>query len=92
MYRLSPHSTSDNDLAYRTKEEVDENWKKDGVAGFRNYLIGLGLWSDEQEQDLIAECNLELKAAIEYADNAPFPKPEDTLLHVYSDSDLKGGA
>lgn len=92
MYRLSPHSTSDNDLAYRTKEEVDENWKKDGVAGFRNYLIGLGLWSDEQEQDLAAECNLELKAAIEYADNAPFPKPEDTLLHVYSDSDLKGGA
>ncbi len=55
-------------------------------------MIGLGLWSDEQEQDLIAECNLELKAAIEYADNAPFPKPEDTLLHVYSDSDLKGGA
>lgn len=92
MYRLSPHSTSDNDLAYRTKEEVDENWKKDGVAGFRNYLTGLGLWSDEQEQDLIAECNLELKAAIEYADNAPFPKPEDTLLYVYSDSDLKGGA
>ncbi|UQZ32510.1 2-oxoisovalerate dehydrogenase [Paenibacillus sp. PK3_47] len=92
MYRLSPHSTSDNDLAYRTKEEVDENWAKDGVAAFRKYLTGLGLWSDEQERDLAASINLELKEAIEYAENAPFPKPEDTLLHVYSDPGLEGGA
>lgn len=90
MYRLSPHSTSDNDLAYRTKEEVEENWKKDGVAQFRSYLTGLGLWDDQQEQDFAAQCSLELKAAIEYADSAPFPKPEDTLLHVYDES--KGGA
>ncbi|MNW64770.1 2-oxoisovalerate dehydrogenase subunit alpha [compost metagenome] len=92
MYRLSPHSTSDNDLAYRTKEEVDENWEKDGIPAFRSYLTGLGLWSDEQENDLAAEYNLELKEAIAYAENAPFPKPEDTLLHVYDDSGLKGGA
>lgn len=87
MYRLSPHSTSDNDLAYRTKEEVEENWKKDGVARFREYLTGLGLWDEAKERDLAAQFNLELKDAIEYADNAPFPKPEDTLLHVYSDSE-----
>jgi 2-oxoisovalerate dehydrogenase E1 component alpha subunit len=71
---------------------VDANWAKDGIAAFRSYLTELGLWSDEQESDLAAEYNLELKAAIEYAENAPFPKPEDTLLHVYSESDLKGGA
>lgn len=91
MYRLSPHSTSDNDLAYRTKEEVEENWKKDGIARFRDYLTALGLWDEDKERDLAAECNLELKEAIEYADNAPFPKPEDTLLHVYSDSAAEGG-
>ncbi|MNB71685.1 2-oxoisovalerate dehydrogenase subunit alpha [compost metagenome] len=87
MYRLSPHSTSDNDLAYRTKEEVEENWKKDGVAAFRQYLTSLGLWDEDKERDLASQINLELKDAIEYADNAPFPKPEDTLLHVYSESE-----
>ncbi|AIQ64729.1 2-oxoisovalerate dehydrogenase [Paenibacillus stellifer] len=87
MYRLSPHSTSDNDLAYRTKEEVEENWKKDGVATFRQYLTALGLWDEDKERDLASQINLELKDAIEYADNAPFPKPEDTLLHVYSESE-----
>ncbi|MNV46985.1 2-oxoisovalerate dehydrogenase subunit alpha [compost metagenome] len=87
MYRLSPHSTSDNDLAYRTKEEVEENWKKDGVAAFRQYLTSLGLWDEDKERDLASQINLELKDAIEYADNALFPKPEDTLLHVYSESE-----
>ncbi|WP_054957191.1 thiamine pyrophosphate-dependent dehydrogenase E1 component subunit alpha [Paenibacillus dakarensis] len=87
MYRLSPHSTSDNDLAYRTKEEVEENWKKDGVARFRQYLTGLGLWDENKEQDLVAQVNLEIKEATEYADRAPFPKPEDTLRHVYAENE-----
>ncbi|MEJ3718876.1 thiamine pyrophosphate-dependent dehydrogenase E1 component subunit alpha [Paenibacillus polymyxa] len=90
MYRLSPHSTSDNDLAYRTKEEVDENWAKDGVARMKNYLIECGIWDEAKDADLSAELLLEVKEAIEYADNAPFPKPEDTLLHVYADSDGEG--
>ncbi|MBE0335964.1 thiamine pyrophosphate-dependent dehydrogenase E1 component subunit alpha [Paenibacillus sp. 23TSA30-6] len=90
MYRLSPHSTSDNDLAYRTKEEVDENWAKDGVARMKNYLLECGIWDEAKDADLSAELLLEVKEAIEYADNAPFPKPEDTLLHVYADSDGEG--
>lgn len=90
MYRLSPHSTSDNDLAYRTKEEVDENWAKDGVARMKNYLIECGIWDEAKDADLAAELLLEVKEAIEYADHAPFPKPEDTLLHVYADSDGEG--
>lgn len=33
---------------------------------------------------------LEMKEATEYADNAPYPKPEDTLTHVYADSEEGG--
>ncbi|WP_160033670.1 thiamine pyrophosphate-dependent dehydrogenase E1 component subunit alpha [Paenibacillus sp. An7] len=90
MYRLSPHSTSDNDLAYRTKEEVEENWKKDGLAKMKQYLIDCGLWDEERDADLAAQLSMELKEATEYADNAPFPKPEDTLLHVYADDESGG--
>ncbi|OPA81363.1 2-oxoisovalerate dehydrogenase [Paenibacillus selenitireducens] len=90
MYRLSPHSTSDNDMAYRTKEEVEENRKKDGVLKFKNYLIEHGIWTEEQEAELVAELTKEMKEATEYGDNAPFPKPEDTLLHVYAgDGEVK---
>ncbi|MBA9088566.1 2-oxoisovalerate dehydrogenase E1 component alpha subunit [Fontibacillus solani] len=84
MYRLSPHSTSDNDLAYRTKEEVDENWKKDGIPKMKQYLLDHDLWSEEQEESLLREIQQQLKEAIMSAEQAPFPKPEDTLLHVYA--------
>lgn len=85
MYRLSPHSTSDNDLAYRTKEEVDENWKKDGLVRFKQYLISCGIWDEAKDADLGDQLALEIKEATDSADIAPFPKPEDIFLHVYAE-------
>lgn len=90
MYRLSPHSTSDNDLAYRTKEEVDENRAKDGIPKYKQYLIDAGIWSEEQDVQLNAEIRTIMDDATSYADKAPFPTPESTLLHVY-DGDSEGG-
>lgn len=87
MYRLSPHSTSDNDLQYRTQEEVDANRAKDGLPRYKQYLIDCGIWSEEHDQALHLQFTQELKEATEYGDNAPFPKPEDTLLHVYAQSE-----
>ncbi|AEI41255.1 thiamine pyrophosphate-dependent dehydrogenase E1 component subunit alpha [Paenibacillus mucilaginosus] len=85
MYRIPPHSTSDNDLLYRTKEEVEENRAKDGLPVFRQYLTGAGLWSDEQEAELAESIKAELNEATQYAEQAPFPLPEDTLRHVYAE-------
>lgn len=84
LYRLSPHSTSDNDLAYRTKEEVDENWKKDSLPRYKKYLMDCGIWSEEQDEELSKEYVQMMKEATEYADNAPYPRAEDTLLHVFA--------
>lgn len=90
MYRLSPHSTSDNDLAYRTKEEVEENRAKDGIPKYKQYLIDAGIWSEEQDVQLNADLKVIIDDATSYGDKAPFPTPESTLLHVY-DGDSEGG-
>jgi len=90
MYRLSPHSTSDNDLAYRTKEEVDENRAKDGIPKYKQYLIDAGIWSEEKDTQLNADIRAIIDDATNYGDKAPFPTPESTLLHVY-DGDSEGG-
>lgn len=87
MYRISPHTTSDDDLAYRTKEEVEHHKQKDGLPRLKNYLMECGIWSEEQEARLEKSVAQEIKEATEYGDKAPFPKPEDTLLHVYADSE-----
>lgn len=85
MYRIPPHSTSDNDLLYRTKEEVEANRSKDGLLVFRQYLIDCGVWSEEREAELAEQIKAELIEATNYAEQAPFPKPEDTLRHVYAE-------
>ncbi len=91
MYRLSPHSTSDNDLAYRTKEEVDFNRDKDGIPRYRQYLTECGLWSDELEAELLLSLRKELDDATAYGDRAPFPTPESVLQHVYYGDAEQGG-
>ncbi|SFF02740.1 2-oxoisovalerate dehydrogenase E1 component alpha subunit [Paenibacillus catalpae] len=85
MYRISPHSTSDNDLAYRTKEEVEENKAKDGIPKYKKYLEECGLWNEELEAELQARIRKMVDEATEYGDNAPFPAPESVLLHVYAE-------
>lgn len=90
MYRLSPHSTSDNDLAYRSKEEVEEHRAKDGLPRYRQYLIDCGLWNEELDRSLDANIRQMLDEATEYADKAPYPSPESIMHHVYA-GDAEGG-
>jgi 2-oxoisovalerate dehydrogenase E1 component alpha subunit len=86
-YRIMPHSTSDDDMAYRTKEEVDANRNKDGIALYKQYLMECGIWNEELDLELQAEHKQLINEATQYADKAPFPNPEDTLLHVYAEGD-----
>lgn len=85
VYRLSPHSTSDDDLAYRTKEEVQHHWKLDGIARLREYLLHHGLLTDEAEAQMINQMKQIIDEATDYAEQAPFPQPEDAFTFVYAE-------
>jgi 2-oxoisovalerate dehydrogenase E1 component alpha subunit len=87
-YRISPHSTSDDDMLYRTKEEVDLHRGKDGTQKFKQYIIDCGIWSEEQDLELQEKQKQMINEATNYADAAPFPKSEDTLLHVYAEGEV----
>jgi 2-oxoisovalerate dehydrogenase E1 component alpha subunit len=87
-YRISPHSTSDDDMLYRTKEEVDLHKGQDGNQKFKQYIIDCGIWSEEQDKELQEKHKQIINEATQYADAAPYPKPEDTLLHVYVEGEV----
>ena len=89
-YRVTPHSTSDNDLVYRTKEEVEHYKALDAIPAFRQYLTDLGLWSDEQEQELQARIRKEIDEATQYGENAPFQSIEDAFRYVYAENTAEG--
>lgn len=86
MYRIMPHTTSDDDMLYRTKEEVEEHRAEDGLPRYRQYLIDCGIWDEEKEQALLSAIQQEVNEATKYAEQAAYPLPEDTMLHVYADN------
>jgi 2-oxoisovalerate dehydrogenase E1 component alpha subunit len=83
LYRISPHSTADDDMVYRSKTEVDLHKQKDGIKQYRQYLFECGLLNEEMERTLNEKIMQEMNEATSYAEQAAYPKPEDTLLHVY---------
>jgi TPP-dependent pyruvate/acetoin dehydrogenase alpha subunit len=81
-YRWYGHSEIDP-AKYRAPEEV-EYWKaKDPIANMERYLSERKLWSDQWKQELVAGFNKEIDEAVEFAENSPYPEPEECLDHVY---------
>lgn len=78
--RLEAHSMSGDDpLRYRTKEDIEENFKKDPLVRMRVFLENKGLWSEDVEASYIAEINEEIDEAVKLADNAPKQKVSDFI-------------
>lgn len=84
-YRLNPHSSDDDDRAYRSREEVEEWRKKDPIQRFRAYLLEKGLLTEADEAALLQQLRHDVDEATDYAENAPYPVPEDALKHVYAE-------
>lgn len=84
-YRLTPHSSDDDDHTYRDQEEVEEARKLDPLISFRAYVLELGAASEEQVLELEKQVAEEVDTATEYAENAPYADPEDALKHVYAE-------
>lgn len=84
-YRLTPHSSDDDDRAYRTREEVEEAKAKDPIYTFTVYLKESGVLTDEIEKQITEEIQKEVDEATEYAENAKYADAESAFLHVYAE-------
>ncbi|MED1558501.1 3-methyl-2-oxobutanoate dehydrogenase subunit alpha [Bacillus paramycoides] len=84
-YRLTAHSSDDDDRVYRDKEEVEEAKKNDSIITFAAYLKEVGVLTEEFEKQMLDEIMHIVNEATEYAENAPYAAPEDALKHVYAE-------
>lgn len=84
-YRLTAHSSDDDDRVYRNKEEVEEAKKNDSIVTFAAYLKEVGVLTEESEKQMLDEIMHIVNEATEYAENAPYAAPEDALKHVYAE-------
>ncbi|WP_285768858.1 thiamine pyrophosphate-dependent dehydrogenase E1 component subunit alpha [Peribacillus sp. SI8-4] len=83
-YRLTPHSSDDDDRSYRTADEVAEAKTKDSIKTFGAYLKDVGILDDESEKQMNDEVMKIVNEATDYAENAPYPKAESAMNHVYA--------
>lgn len=82
-YRWHGHYIGDPET-YKPKEEVEEWKKKDPIPRFRKYLIENKILSEEGTNKIDLEMNEEIDQAVKFADESPFPEPEETLEDVYA--------
>ena len=83
-YRLTPHSSDDDDRSYRTADEVAEAKTKDSIMTFGAYLKEVGIMDDNLEKQMNDEVMKIVNEATDYAENAPYPKAESAMNHVYA--------
>ncbi len=84
-YRLTSHSSDDDQRQYRTEEELEEQKGKDPIVIFSNYLKEVNVLTEELAEEINDKIMQEVNEATDYAENAPYAEPESALLHVYAD-------
>jgi 2-oxoisovalerate dehydrogenase E1 component alpha subunit len=84
-YRLTAHSSDDDDRAYRNREEVEEAKKKDPIYTFAMYLKEAGVLTEELEKQMLDDVMKIVNEATDYAEKAPYADPEYALKHVYAE-------
>ncbi len=90
MYRMTPHSSDDDDRTYRSREEVEEHKKKDPLLVCQKMLEEKGLLTEEKMNELEARAKQMVDDAVQYGEQAPYPEVEEAAYPVYAE-DVRHG-
>lgn len=82
-YRRGGHSRGDANL-YRDKKEEKEWLARDPIHIAQDKLLKLGILTKKQIEKIDKEVEAEIEEAIKFADESPFPTPEETFENVWT--------
>lgn len=85
MYRLTPHSSDDDDRSYRTREEVAEHKKEDPIILAKQTLIDERIITQEEYEEMEEKAKAEVDQAVKAANEAPYPEGEAAATPVYAE-------
>ncbi|MBI4441303.1 pyruvate dehydrogenase (acetyl-transferring) E1 component subunit alpha [Candidatus Woesearchaeota archaeon] len=84
-YRMDDHTTADASARYRDQKEVDAWAKKDPIDRLRKYMEKKKLWSKKDEEKLLADCTMQIEAAVAEAEKIPPPDPMEMFTSMYAE-------
>jgi pyruvate dehydrogenase E1 component alpha subunit len=82
-YRFRGHFEGDSGT-YRPKEEIDRWMQKDPISNYKAKLLETKVLTEKQAEDIDKEALAEMEAAMQFANDSPFPELEETLENVYT--------
>ena len=85
VVRLDSHSSSDDQMKYRSEEEVAKARQRDPILQTENYLLEHRILSQADIEKLRSEIQAEVNKAAEEADAAPQPEAGHITTKIYSD-------
>lgn len=82
-YRFRGHFEGDAG-SYRPKEEIEEWSKRDPLKIFKEKLLEMKVLTEKQADKIDQETLAEMDQAVKFAQESPFPEPEEALENVYA--------
>ncbi|TET67628.1 MAG: thiamine pyrophosphate-dependent dehydrogenase E1 component subunit alpha [Dehalococcoidia bacterium] len=82
-YRFRGHFEGDSGT-YRPKEEIEEWLKRDPLKSFKEKLLEMKLLTEKKADEIDQEMLAEIDQAVKFAQESPFPEPEETLENVFA--------
>ena len=87
-YRYRGHSVADPDSTYREKAEIEEYKRtKDPIMALQNSLVVERVLTDELIKKIDDAARAEAETSALFAEQSPFPTPEDIKKDVYWEVD-----
>jgi 2-oxoisovalerate dehydrogenase E1 component alpha subunit len=84
VWRMNSHTSEDNHVKYRGKDEIDDAAAHDPIARFGAWLIERGWLTADDLARAQAECDAEASDAADWAEQQPDPIAEDALKNVFA--------
>jgi pyruvate dehydrogenase E1 component alpha subunit len=81
-YRFEGHHVGDTEV-YRTADDATPWRERDPIVAFRRHLADAGALSAEAGDAIDAEVAAEIEAAVDAAERAPFPDPDDAFIDIH---------
>ncbi len=85
-YRYKGHSMSDPQK-YRTKDELESYKQKDPIDQVKDKLLKYKFATEAEIEAIDEKIRLEVEAAVKFAEESPYPAPEEAFKDVYMQAD-----
>ena len=84
IWRINSHTSEDNHLKYRSKEEIEDAAEHDPIVRFNSWLIERGWVTANGLASVQSDCDREASDAADWAEQQPDPIAEDALTNVFA--------